>query len=103
MDPRDSLEEDDFSGETLERDAVLSSEAFGRRVDQAVAELWPDLSRARLQRWLKSGELTVDGRRSKPGERVLGGSGCSSWPSKRIALTGCPSLSPWWWCTKIPR
>ena len=56
MDPRDSLEEDDFSGETLERDAVLSSEAFGRRVDQAVAELWPDLSRARLQRWLKSGE-----------------------------------------------
>ena len=73
MDPRDSLEEDDFSGETLERDAVLSSEAFGRRVDQAVAELWPDLSRARLQRWLKSGELTVDGRRSKPGERVLGG------------------------------
>ena len=73
MDPRDSLEEDDFSSETLEREAVLSSEAFGRRVDQAVAELWPDLSRARLQRWLKSGELTVDGARSKPGEKILGG------------------------------
>lgn len=101
MDPRDSLEEDDFSGETLEREAVLSSEAFGRRLDQAVAELWPDLSRARLQRWLKSGELTVDGQRSKPGEKVLGGNGCSSGLSKRTAPTGGPSPSPWPWCTKI--
>lgn len=45
----------------------------GLRLDQALAELMPMHSRARLQRWLKSGELTVDGGAAKARQRVLGG------------------------------
>lgn len=73
MDPQDALEDDDFSGEHLAREGVLPPEAYGLRLDQALAAFWPDLSRARLQRWLKSGELTLEGRTAKAGEKVHGG------------------------------
>ena len=39
---------------------VLSDQA-GLRVDQAAAALFPDFSRARLQEWIRSGALTLDG------------------------------------------
>lgn len=39
---------------------VLTGQA-GLRVDQAAAALFPDFSRARLQEWIRSGALTLDG------------------------------------------
>ncbi len=45
----------------------------GRRLDQAAAGLFPDYSRARLQQWIRQGELTVDGRQVKPSTRLAGG------------------------------
>jgi len=45
----------------------------GMRVDQAAASLFPDYSRARLQQWIRSGELTVDGARTRPSARLGGG------------------------------
>ncbi len=45
----------------------------GRRLDQAASTLFPDYSRARLQQWIKKGELTVDGLRAKPSARLAGG------------------------------
>jgi 23S rRNA pseudouridine1911/1915/1917 synthase len=44
-----------------------------RRLDQCVAELLPQYSRARLQQWIKSGNLTVNGNLAKPKDRLLGG------------------------------
>ena len=35
----------------------------GMRLDQALARLFPQYSRNRLQAWLKSGHLTLDGKR----------------------------------------
>jgi len=43
------------------------------RLDQAAAELFGDYSRARLQKWIRSGELTVNGQVLKPTYRVGGG------------------------------
>jgi 23S rRNA pseudouridine1911/1915/1917 synthase len=43
------------------------------RLDQAAAELFEDYSRARLQKWIRAGELRVDGEAQKPTHRVLGG------------------------------
>jgi 23S rRNA pseudouridine1911/1915/1917 synthase len=49
----------------------------GMRLDQALARLFPQYSRNRLQAWLKSGHITVDGEQAAPrrivdgGERVL--------------------------------
>jgi 23S rRNA pseudouridine1911/1915/1917 synthase len=45
----------------------------GQRLDQVLAELFPDYSRSRLQAWLKSGWITLDGRDAKAKEKVFGG------------------------------
>jgi 23S rRNA pseudouridine1911/1915/1917 synthase len=50
----------------------VTEDAAGSRLDQAAVELFPDFSRGRLQQWIKSGELTVDGKRAKPSSRVQG-------------------------------
>ena len=54
-------------------DLELDPEAGGQRLDQALAAALPMHSRARLQRWLKSGELTVDGATAKARQRAFGG------------------------------
>ncbi|HNI22224.1 MAG TPA: S4 domain-containing protein, partial [Plasticicumulans sp.] len=54
-------------------DCLIPPECAGQRLDQALAALLPDHSRARLQQWLKDGTLTVDGRPAKPRALVLGG------------------------------
>ncbi|MEJ2402611.1 MAG: 23S rRNA pseudouridine(1911/1915/1917) synthase RluD [Xanthomonadales bacterium] len=57
----------------IELNATASADLAGLRLDQAAAELFPDFSRARLQKWIRGGELTVDGRVCKPTYRLLGG------------------------------
>ena len=42
----------------------------GRRLDQALAELVPGVSRAEVQRLIREGHCSVDGREAKAGERV---------------------------------
>lgn len=43
------------------------------RVDQALAELFPDFSRSRLQKWIKDGFVLVDGQKWRPKDSVIGG------------------------------
>src|SRR5688500_16258426 len=45
----------------------------GMRLDQALARLFPQYSRNRLQAWLKSGHITVDGKRFGANHAVTGG------------------------------
>jgi 23S rRNA pseudouridine1911/1915/1917 synthase len=45
----------------------------GRRLDQALAQMFPQYSRNRLQAWLKSGHVRVDGGRAEPRRLVAGG------------------------------
>jgi len=46
---------------------------FGMRLDQAVAQLFPDYSRSRLQGWIKEGVLTVDGKVLRTRDKLAGG------------------------------
>jgi len=41
--------------------AEVTDELSGKRLDQAAAKLFPDYSRARLQSWIKDGNLRVNG------------------------------------------
>lgn len=43
------------------------------RLDRAASHLFPEFSRARLQAWIKSGELTVDDEIWRPKDKVSGG------------------------------
>jgi 23S rRNA pseudouridine1911/1915/1917 synthase len=45
----------------------------GERVDQVAAELFPDYSRARLQKWIRDGDLTVDNEATRPARKLAGG------------------------------
>jgi 23S rRNA pseudouridine1911/1915/1917 synthase len=56
-----------------QRTARLSLAASGRRLDQALVEAFPGLSRARLQSLIREGHALVDGRPAKRAARVKGG------------------------------
>ncbi len=45
----------------------------GKRLDQVAARLFKEYSRGQLQKWIRSGELTVDGREQKPTYKVMDG------------------------------
>src|SRR6266850_8491029 len=53
--------------------AVVPPELGGLRFDQALVRLFPQYSRNRLQAWLKSGHITLDGKSAEPSHPVAGG------------------------------
>lgn len=59
--------------QTGHRSAVVPDSAAGRRLDQVLAELFPEHSRSRLAGWVKSGEVLLDGATVRPRDPVLGG------------------------------
>lgn len=45
----------------------------GQRLDQVVANLYPQYSRSQLQKWIKGGFVRVDDKTLKPKDRLIGG------------------------------
>ncbi|AAU92715.1 ribosomal large subunit pseudouridine synthase D [Methylococcus capsulatus str. Bath] len=62
---------------TVTRSRILTTEIphhlAGLRLDQALAVLFPDFSRARLQTWIKDGHALLDGIQVAPRQKLLGG------------------------------
>ncbi|WP_440996231.1 23S rRNA pseudouridine(1911/1915/1917) synthase RluD [Arhodomonas sp. SL1] len=58
---------------TLRLEAEIPAGQAGVRLDRALAAVFPDYSRSRLQRWLKDGAITVDGAVPRPRDIVHGG------------------------------
>lgn len=54
-------------------EAQVPEELLGSRLDLAAASLFPDYSRGRLQAWIRSGALTVDGQPAKAKQKLAGG------------------------------
>lgn len=59
--------------DVFELSAQVPLSMSGMRFDQVASELFPDFSRSRLQSWIKDGQLKVDGRTTKPKEKLIGG------------------------------
>lgn len=59
--------------ERIQHKATVLAEQSGHRIDQAAAELFSDFSRARLQEWIKSGHLTLDGLVVRTKDKVKSG------------------------------
>jgi len=58
----------------IELTGMIAEEQCGQRLDQALAQLFPDYSRSRIKEWILGECVSVDGRSvSKPREKVLGG------------------------------
>ena len=54
----------------IKLEAVVSESDAKRRLDQVAASLFSEHSRARLQQWIKSGWLTVNGQQRRPKDLV---------------------------------
>jgi pseudouridine synthase, RluA family len=58
---------------TIALEAIIQPEFAGCRLDQALAQLFPDYSRERLKTWVLAGQCHVDGTVLRPKDKVLGG------------------------------
>jgi 23S rRNA pseudouridine1911/1915/1917 synthase len=55
------------------RERTIPGELSGLRLDLALVQLWPELSRAKAQRLIEGGHVTVAGQAARPSARVRGG------------------------------
>ncbi|MDR3385463.1 MAG: 23S rRNA pseudouridine(1911/1915/1917) synthase RluD [Rudaea sp.] len=70
------------------RNARVPATAVGRRLDQVLAELFPQFSRSRLTAWIKSGDVLLDGRAVLPRHAVHGDEliSLNAQPSQEVPL-----------------
>ncbi len=74
--PSDMNPDDYNRNDTDDADSVSSSvpdDCAGQRFDQALAKMFPDYSRSRLQGWLKDGHILLDGKQVDGKTKVWGG------------------------------
>lgn len=59
--------------EAIQRSAIVPPEQAGSRLDQVLAQLFPEFSRSRMQQWVRDGAVLVDGNARRPRDKVFGG------------------------------
>lgn len=59
--------------ERIVKEAQVSLDLSGQRFDQIATELFSDYSRSRIQSWIKEGVLLVNGKQTKPKEKLFAG------------------------------
>lgn len=53
--------------------ATIPESLFGKRLDQALAEMFPDYSRSRIKEWILAGNVSLNGQKmDRPREKVMG-------------------------------
>ena len=52
---------------------IIPDRLIGSRLDAAISEMLPELSRNKIISWIKSGEIILGSKIFKPKEKVLGG------------------------------
>lgn len=57
----------------VQRSLRLGQGCAGMRLDQALAQAWPEFSRGRIQQWIEAGQLLVDDAPRRCRDRVWGG------------------------------
>ena len=66
-------------------------ELAGERVDRAATTLFGGFSRSLVSRWIRRGELTIDGRGTDPDRKLRGGERLVLAPDAELEATGAPA------------
>lgn len=56
--------------EQIDLQLEVCREQAGQRLDQLLAQVWPDFSRSRLAGWIRDGQVRLNGRQVKPRQTV---------------------------------
>jgi len=59
--------------EQIELENTVPHSLAGKRLDQVIAQMFPDYSRSRLTDWIKAGMVSVDGQQMRPRDKLYGG------------------------------
>ena len=87
------------SDDRLDLSAEVPQDRAGVRLDQVAAELFSDHSRSELARWIRTGQLTVDGAATLPKRRLLGGERLRlQAPARRLPSWQTPQTVPFRLC-----
>ena len=76
--------------ERIERTAIIPAAQAGERLDRALAVVFPQYSRSRLQSWLKAGAITVDAVVPRAKDAVCGG----EWVCLSVVAHSDESVAP---------
>jgi len=74
--------------------STIPDTLIGVRFDQALARIFPDYSRSRIQTWIRNGRITVEGKTIRPRDRTRGG--------ERVRLIAEPELNNTWEPQALP-
>ncbi len=74
--------------------ATVPPELGGRRLDQALAQLFGEYSRARLQQWIREGRVWVNGEHRRARDKVLAGDAVTLEPVAEPCLRWEPQAIP---------
>jgi 23S rRNA pseudouridine1911/1915/1917 synthase len=69
---------------------VVPESLAGQRLDQALAQMFPEYSRSRLKTWIQDGLVTVDERQLRPRDAVAGGEVILLTAREELAVTSQP-------------
>jgi len=81
--------------EKINLQAIVPEALVGKRLDQALAQLFPDYSRSRIKGWIEQGCVEVNGELKRPRDKVIEGETLvikaeietvSNWGAEEIAL-----------------
>lgn len=71
--PKQENQEQQDSSNIIYRVAIVPDSYAGKRLDQALCQLFCDYSRSQLQKWLQQGNILVDGSQKQAKNKVVGG------------------------------
>ena len=77
-----------------EQRTQIPDELAGQRLDQALAQVFPEYSRSRLKAWLLNGAVLVDGELWRPRDRVAGGETVELEVVPEVAVRAGPEVIP---------
>ena len=69
---------------------AIPAELAGLRLDQALAQMFPEYSRSRLKEWILAGSITLDGALKRPRDTVSGGEIVSLQPQAEVSVRAEP-------------
>ena len=80
--------------ELIQIDTVIPEEMSGKRLDQALAKLLPEHSRARLQGWIRDGYVLIDKKLMRPRDKIQGGEQVEIQAEIEVQISASPENIP---------